>query len=68
MEAFIDESSVTCNSSGGVPAINISVMWVRGVREQVHRWLDYTFGTGSDGAVEGADVVTLSGKQVAKMF
>jgi hypothetical protein len=62
LEAFIDESSVACNSRVGVPAINVSVKWVCGVREEVHGGLADTFGNGSDGTVVGADVVALPGE------
>ena len=62
MEALIDKSSVACNSRIGVPSINVSVKWVRGVRDEVHGGLADTFGNGSDGTVVGADVVALPGE------
>ena len=33
LEAFIDKASVACDASGGVPAVDVSVMWVHRVRE-----------------------------------
>ena len=59
MEAFIDESSLACNGSVGVPAVYISMLWIHGVREQVHGWLADTFGMGANGTVVEADVVAL---------
>ena len=29
VKTFIDNASVACNSSGGVPAVDISVVWVQ---------------------------------------
>ena len=31
LETFVDQSSVTCDTRGGVPAVDISLLWVHGV-------------------------------------
>ena len=33
MEAFVDEAPVACDTRGWVPAVDVSMMWVRRVRE-----------------------------------
>ena len=33
LEAFIDKASVACDASGGVPAVDVSVLWVHGIRK-----------------------------------
>ena len=31
LEAFVDKASVACDACGGVPAVDVSVMWVHKV-------------------------------------
>ena len=33
LEAFIDKASVACDASGGVPAVDVAVLWVHGIRK-----------------------------------
>ena len=33
LEAFIDKTSVACDASGGVPAVDVALLWVHGVRK-----------------------------------
>ena len=33
LEAFVDKASVACDASGGVPAVDVSVLWVHGIRK-----------------------------------
>jgi hypothetical protein len=33
LEAFIDKAAVACDASGGVPAVDVALLWVHGVRK-----------------------------------
>ena len=33
LEAFINQSSVACDPDGGVPAVDVSLLWIQGVGE-----------------------------------
>ena len=33
LKTFVGQSSVACDPSGGVPAVDVSLLWVQGVRE-----------------------------------
>ena len=33
LEAFIDKASVACDASGGVPAVDVAVLWVHEIRK-----------------------------------
>ena len=33
LEAFVDKATVACDASGGVPAVNVALLWVHGVRK-----------------------------------
>ena len=33
LKAFIDQSSVACDPDGGVPAVDILLLWIQGVEE-----------------------------------
>ena len=34
LEAFVDKASIiACDASGGVPAVDVSVLWVHGIRK-----------------------------------
>ena len=62
LKAFIDQFAIACDSDGGVPAVDVSLLWIQGVGEEVHRWLADTFGDGAGGTMIRADKVPLSGK------
>ena len=33
LKTFVDQSSVACDPSGGVPAVDVSLLWIQGVGE-----------------------------------
>ena len=33
LKAFIDQSAIACDPSGGVPAVDVSLLWIQRVRE-----------------------------------
>ena len=67
IEAFIEEAPIAGDPSVSRPAVDVAVVWVRWVREEVHRGLGDTVGGDTGGAVVGADEVALSGEEVAEV-
>jgi hypothetical protein len=33
LKAFIDQSAIACDSSGGVPAVDVSLLWIQWIGE-----------------------------------
>ena len=33
LKAFVDQSAIACDSNGGDPAVDVSLLWIQGVRE-----------------------------------
>ena len=60
IEAFVYETSIAGDPGISRPAVYVAVLWVRWVREEIHRGLGDTFSGGTDGAVVGSDEVALS--------
>ena len=43
LEAFIDKASVACDASGGVPAVDVSLLWVQGSENRyIDGWLTHS--------------------------
>ena len=60
IETFIGEAFIAGDPCISRPAVNVAALWVRWVREEIHRGLGDTFSGGTDGAVVGSDEVALS--------
>ena len=65
LERFVEVSTIAEDTEGGVPAVDVSLVWVVGVGEQVHRGPADAVLSGALGAGVGTYVVSCFGKKVA---
>ena len=62
LERFVEVSTIAEDTEGGVPAVDVSLVWVVRVGEQVHRGPADAVLSGALGAGVGTYVVSCFGK------